>query len=141
MSVKIAIDLSEFQRVWKEKTDAFKEAIRRGLEEAGALVKSEIESRASVRTGALRSSVVVDVEGNAAKVGPTATYSPYVEFGTRASPGRYVPAIERRLVNPTLPHFGMHPGIRATHFVEQSALASEPQIEAVFETIMAELME
>ena len=141
MSIKITIDLSEFLRVWKEKTDALKEAIRRGLEEAGALAKSEIESRAPVRTGALRSSVVVDVEGNTATVGPAATYAPYVEFGTRASPGRYVPAIGKRLVNPSLPHFGMHPGIRATHFVEQSALASEPQIEAVFETIMAELME
>jgi len=140
MSVSVKIDLSEFNRLWKEKTDAVKEAIRRALEEAGALVKREMETQAPVRTGALRSSITVDVEGDRAIVGPNVAYAPYVEFGTRPSPGRYVPAIGKRLVNPALPHFGMHPGIKATHFVEKTALAVEPQLAEAFNRILAEVL-
>jgi len=139
MSVKITVDLAEFSRVWKEKTEAIKEAIQQALEEAGALIKSEMETLAPVRTGALRSSIMVDVEADRVTVGPQVPYAGFVEFGTRPSPGRYVPAIGKRLVNPALPHFGMHPGIRATHFVERTALAAEPQLAEVFNRILAEV--
>lgn len=42
------------------------------------------------------------------------------EFGTKASPGRYVPAIEARLVDPDNPSFGMHPGTRAHKVIENT---------------------
>ena len=45
---------------------------------------------------------------------------PYVRFideGTRSSPGRYVPAIDRRL---TVVRRGVHPGITATNFLKKS---------------------
>ena len=141
MSARIEIDVEEFSRVWKEKTEAFKAAMRRALEEAAASIKSEMETRAPTRTGALKSSIKAVVEETKAIVGPTVSYAPYVEYGTRPSPGRYVPSIAKRLVNPSLPHFGMHPGIRPTHFVEEAALASEPRIEAIFDSIMQEALE
>jgi len=141
MSVRISVDLSGFEAVWKEKTEGVRTAIQRALEEAGYAVKREMEGLSPVRTGALKGSITVILgEGNA-WIGPTVPYAGFVEFGTRPSPGRYVPAIGKRLVNPALPHFGMHPGIRATHFVERTALAAEPQVAEVFNRILGEVLE
>ena len=141
MSVTVRIDLSEFDRAWKEKTEAFKAAVRRALEEVGALIKDEMQGNAPFRTGALRSSIQVQVEDTRALIGPTVKYAPYVEFGTQASPGRYVPAIAKRLVNPALPHFGMHPGIKGQYYVTQTAAGAGPTVEAVFQEILRQVME
>lgn len=48
-------------------------------------------------TGGLANSVRVDVSGGRGRVGYTAEHAPHVEYGHRQTPGRYVPAIRKRL--------------------------------------------
>ena len=48
-------------------------------------------------TGGLANSVRVDVSGGRGRVGYTAEHAPHVEYGHRQTPGRYVPAIGKRL--------------------------------------------
>lgn len=48
-------------------------------------------------SGGLASSVRVDVSGGRGCVGYTAEHAPHVEYGHRQTPGRYVPAIGKRL--------------------------------------------
>ena len=72
------------------------------------------------KTGRLVESIQTQQSENRVRVGPTVYYAPYVEFGTKPSPGRYVPAIGKRLVDASLPHFGMHPGIEGQRFVEKT---------------------
>lgn len=48
-------------------------------------------------SGGLANSVRVDVSGGRGRVGYTAEHAPHVEYGHRQTPGRYVPAIGKRL--------------------------------------------
>lgn len=48
-------------------------------------------------TGGLANSVRVDVSGGRGRVGYAAEHAPHVEYGHRQTPGRYVPAIGKRL--------------------------------------------
>ena len=139
MELEASVDLRAFKAAWGDKTKKAKEALQRALEETGAAIKRTMQGNAPVRTGALRSSIVARVEGLRVSVGPTVPYAPFLEHGTRPSPGRYVPAIGKKLVNPQLPHFGMHPGIRATHFVDRTASDAMLQLQ-VFSRILAEAL-
>ena len=66
----------------------------------------------------------------------------FVNDGTRPSPGRYVPAIGKRLVSGRRRtkksgvvqnvNIGMHPGIRATHFFERAFIDAERHIDAMY---------
>lgn len=67
--------------------------------------------------GGLRNSIEEDIDDDSVKIYPTKEYAVFVELGTSPSPGRYVPAIGKRLVNPAS---GMHPGIPANPFVERT---------------------
>lgn len=139
MSVSATVDLASFRAAWTRKLEDLPRFIRASLEEAGTIVKQEMEATAPVRTGALRSSIRVFVEGNSVSVMPTVPYAIYVNEGTRPSPGRYVPTIGKRLVNPALPSFGMHPGIRGQHFVERAGDASQARIAELFARILGGL--
>lgn len=55
------------------------------------------KSAAPRDSGGLASSVRVDVSGGRGRVGYTAEHAPHVEYGHRQTPGRYVPAIGKRL--------------------------------------------
>lgn len=57
-------------------------------------------------TGGLANSVRVDVSGGRGRVGYTAEHAPHVEYGHRQTPGRYVPAIGKRLKESFVP--GQH---------------------------------
>ena len=48
-------------------------------------------------TGGLANSVRVEVDGSHGRVGYAAEHAPHVEYGHRQTPGRYVPAIGKRL--------------------------------------------
>ena len=139
MSVSATVDLAPFRDARTRKLEDLPRFIRACLEEAGAIVKQEMEANAPVRTGALRSSIRVFVEGNSVSITPTVPYAIYVNEGTRPSPGRYVPAIGKRLVNPTLPSFGMHPGVMGQHFVERAGDASQARITELFTRILGGL--
>ena len=53
------------------------------LRRAAFVVEANMKQKAPVDTGRLRSSVVTKIEALRSTVGPTVTYAPFVEFGTR----------------------------------------------------------
>lgn len=77
------------------------------------------EEEAPKRSGYLASSVEAIGDKNETFVRPTADHAKYVISGTRESPGRYVPAIGKRLVNPKR-NIGTHSGMKANPFVERA---------------------
>lgn len=87
----------------KEVMDAVQEAKARALEICGGTAeryaKENITVNKSVDTGNLRNSIAHEQEDeNTEIVGSTVYYAPYVELGHSQEPGRFVPAIGRRLV-------------------------------------------
>lgn len=50
-----------------------------------------------VNGGTLLNSIRTEVSGSEGRVGYVAKYAPHVEYGHRQTPGRYVPAIGKRL--------------------------------------------
>jgi HK97 gp10 family phage protein len=119
MSLTVEFDLTNFNKWIGDTCKAF-EQIDKVILDAAQIVVRRMRELAPVRTGFLRTSITVQREGNKISVGPTAPYASYVALGTRPSPGRYVPAIKKRLVNPGHPSFGMHPGIAPNPFVERT---------------------
>ncbi len=63
---------------------------------ANSLAK-DAKAAAPRDTGGLANSVRVEVNGSRGSVGYTAEHAPHVEYGHRQTPGRYVPAIGKRL--------------------------------------------
>lgn len=63
--------------------------IQRALAAAGEVVRSDAAANAPVDTGRLKGSIVCNVEGDSALIGPTAEYGIFVEYGTgsKGSPG------------------------------------------------------
>jgi len=75
--------------------------------------------------GTLRDSIETVRRYQERRVGPNlqkAPYAPYVIAGTQPSPGRFVPAIGRRLRQPsrTNPDIGEHPGTPANPFMNRA---------------------
>ncbi len=54
------------------------------------------------------------------------------EFGTKPSPGRYVPAIDARLTNPDNPSFGMHPGTKAHEIIKDTLLELKTRVQGEY---------
>lgn len=63
---------------------------------------------------------------------PRVNYASAVQFGMPSSPGRYVPAIGKRLVDSSRPDFGTWPGFRGRFYMEKIKSASETDINEVF---------
>lgn len=62
-------------------------------------------------------------------VTPVVDYAKFVVGGTRASPGRFVPQLGKRLVNPKR---GMHPGIKANDFVGRTRVKVQGEIPKIW---------
>lgn len=76
-------------------TDA---AIRRGLEICGGKAESYAKKLCPVKTGNLRNSIThAQMDERTEAVGTNVKYAPYVELGHHQEPGRYVPAIKKKL--------------------------------------------
>jgi HK97 gp10 family phage protein len=58
------------------------------LQQAALIVQRGAQANAPVRTGNLRRSITTRVQGNAAYVGTSVVYAPFVEFGTKHMPAR-----------------------------------------------------
>lgn len=56
--------------------------MQRALAAAGEVVRADAAANCPVDTGRLKGSIVCNVEGNSALIGPAAEYGIYVEFGT-----------------------------------------------------------
>ena len=87
----------------KEVQAHIKDAIKRGLEICGGTAeghaKENLTKNRSVQSGRLRNSMTHQpVDDYTMAVGTDVEYAPYVELGHNQQPGRYVPAIKKRLV-------------------------------------------
>lgn len=79
-------------------------AIYRALEICGGKAETYAKNLCPVDTGNLRNSITHQREGDDTELIATAvTYAPYVEIGHHQTPGRYVPAIGKRLVASYVP--------------------------------------
>ena len=121
LSFHVEVDLSHFN--WRrEQIDRFLDNDFMPLVvDSADIIAMTMKSLAPVRSGKLSASITVEQEGRIVYVGPTVDYARYVSGGTRPSPGRFVPAIGKRLINPNLPSFGMHPGIAPNRYIEETA--------------------
>ena len=87
-------------------------ALNRAAEIIGGMMESNAKDLCPVKTGRLRGSITHEVEAGeqiTVAVGTNVEYAPYVELGHNQEPGRYVPAIGKRLVRSWAPG---HPFIR-----------------------------
>ena len=106
------------------------------LDKAAEAVQRRVQQRAPIgRSRRLHDGVMVESGPDRRTIISTAPHSAAVEHGTRASPGRYVPKIDKRLVRTSKynPSIGMHPGIKATHFFEKGVKDADPEVQEIFE--------
>ena len=79
-------------------------AIHRALEICGGKAETYAKKLCPVDTGNLRNSITHQREGDDTElIGTAVEYAPYVEIGHHQEPGRYVPAIGKRLVASYVP--------------------------------------
>lgn len=81
------------------------EAVAKALEMIGLQCEKYAKMLCPFKTSRLKNSLTHDVRMNeeAVYVGTNVEYAPYVEFGHHQEVGRYVPAIEKRLVKSFVP--------------------------------------
>ena len=76
---------------YKDNTDevlaALKKAKKRGLEAIGLTAEGYAKKETPVDTGRLRNSIAHAVEGDAAYIGTSTSYAPFVELGARGRKG------------------------------------------------------
>ena len=108
--------------------DLTEEAKKTLISKLAEFLQKDMQASAPFRTGVLRGSIVKEVSGEEAVVGPTAPYAVHVEFGTRP---RMIFPVNARALRFTL-GFGTvrfaahvrHPGTKPTKFVEASKQAT-----------------
>lgn len=92
-----------------ELLDALPEQIEAALTAIGMAAETHakeiITENGSVDTGRLRNSITHDVDmgEQAVLIGSNVEYAPYIELGHSQTPGRYVPALGKRLVRSFIP--------------------------------------
>jgi len=92
----------------REISEEIKQRMSVCLEVVGSMaeghVKDKIEQNHSVVSGTLVGSITHEKRGiSTVAVGTNVKYAPYVELGHHQKPGRYVPAIKKRLVRSYVP--------------------------------------
>jgi len=82
MSVKFT-GISELRAALKKNTDL--SAVKRVVQQNGSELQQKAQRNAPVDTGTLKRSIGLAINdgGMTAKVAPTSSYAPYVEWGTR----------------------------------------------------------
>lgn len=82
-------------------------ALSRAAEIIGGMMESHAKDLCPVNSGRLRNSITHETEDGGSQVivavGTNVEYGPYVELGHSQEPGRYVPAIGKRLVRSWVP--------------------------------------
>ena len=78
--------------------------IDRALEKCGLLAESYAKKLCPTKTGRLKNSITHEQQDEKTMViGTDVEYAPFVELGHRQEPGRYVPAIGKRLKRAWVP--------------------------------------
>lgn len=94
--MNIHIDTSDVMNKLGKISENLTAGLHIALERAGEVVRKDAVLNCPVDTGRLRSSITVNVEGNSAEIGPTASYGAYVEFGTGAQGDKSVAHTTRK---------------------------------------------
>ena len=82
-----------------ERLQDVKSKTARALEVIGGTAEGYAKQLCPKKTGRLQNSITHEMRGeNTVAVGTNVEYAPFVEFGHNQEPGRYVPAIGKRLV-------------------------------------------
>lgn len=84
-----------------------KERLERAVSKVGGTCMNYAKKNCPVKTGYLRRSIThqttKDGDNIVEEIGTNVEYAPYVELGHHQEPGRYVPAIGKRLVRDWVP--------------------------------------
>lgn len=84
VELNVKIDgISELQARLRQLDNGMKEQVRYALAFEGESIKTTAQSLCPVRTGYLRSTIYAQIEDWTLKIGASAHYAAYVEFGTR----------------------------------------------------------
>lgn len=108
--------------------------LQRALSASGAIL-AKYTTKATVpwRTGFLVQSFRADIQAGFLRWFPTASYAPYVEFGTK--PHVIVPREKKALYWPGAAHPVRkvnHPGTKPNPFMERIIAAAQPEIDTQF---------
>ena len=100
----------------------------RALETIGGQAESYAKQLCPVKTGNLRNSITHQrMSEDTEAVGTNVEYAPYVELGHHQEPGRYVPAIKKRLKREFIP---------GKPFLRPAAEDHGPEYNQIIQTIM-----
>jgi len=117
--------------------------LQRALSASGAiLAKNTTKSTVPWRTGFLTQSFRAEMSGLVLRWFPTASYAPYVEFGTK--PHVIEPKDKKALYWPGAAHPVKrvnHPGTKANDFMGRIVAASEGEINETFGTALQQVVE
>ncbi len=93
------IGLRQLQR--KLESDLIKSPLAQGIRKITLFPTREIK-KATPRgkSGELRSGIVEQITPFRGLIGTNVNYASFVEYGHKQTPGRYIPAIGKRLINP-----------------------------------------
>jgi len=101
MEIKIAIkNLPQVQAALARSPQIVSKHINKAINRSIMDIRNASVDETPVDTGRLRGSYETKFGNLRGEIGPTAKYAIYVHEGHRQQVGRYVPAIERRLVQP-----------------------------------------
>ena len=114
--LSVKLDVSDLKKLQKDIESVVKTVTKEGEGSVIAKAALAIERQAKinatgrpgpmVRTGRLRASIIPRIISyTEAEVGTNVEYAPFVEFGHSQQVGRFVPAIQRRLVNSSAPAY------------------------------------
>ncbi|RLG45127.1 MAG: hypothetical protein DRN81_02685 [Thermoproteota archaeon] len=151
MPLKIRHNIPQAQKALQNKVDEIRKLREAFLTESEIALLNAIRSEAprgktkyGKVAGTLQESFEVEREMNRRIFKPdegVAPYAKYVVTGTRRSPGRFVPAIGRRLRTPsrTNPTIGYHPGTRANPFVARAVRKAREKLRKIITRLLGGL--
>jgi len=120
-------------RLWR--TVAAPAHFNRAMDKIGREGVRILKTHTPIRTGRLRNSIrilnKIPAKGvdlrSGILIGSRLQYGRYVDQGTKASTGRFVPVLGRRVST------GVHPGIRARNFVQAARVPIEERARMILE--------
>lgn len=95
--------MSKFISHKDEAISEMRQKVTTALTRCGFEMERYAKENAPVDQGRLRNSIGNYVDDDTVYVGTNVEYAPPIEFGHSQEVGRYVPAIDARLVNPFVP--------------------------------------
>lgn len=124
--------LKELTAAWKKAPEEVEPIMQKAIAESAVVLASNTDSNTvPFKVGDLiRSFKPVKIDRLIARWFPRVDYARAVQFGMPASPGRFVPAIGKRLKNGK--NIGTWPGFRGRHYMEKIRAASVEDINRIF---------